>query len=346
MTVISDVETYDSMGNLTYRNYATLTDGRYHVVIDALHDDLPPVPTGDGDDTIDIAMGGDLTTPLSLGGGNDHLNLVSGSGDRYAGTVHGGDGDDVISGHNIGFLYGDGGNDTLYAGGWVYGGTGDDNVRSDTYAYGGSGNDIVSGVKSAYGDGGNDHVTSAGAAFGDDGDDYVSGDLYADGGAGNDEVHSIRGQADGGAGDDIVVGYDAAIGGAGNDIVSVTSRGSDNELYGNDGNDRLYGGPGNDLLVGGAGRDILTGGGGQDVFRFDQGDLGLSQSTRDVIKDFQVGQDKIDLKAYADASIRILHGDGYDRVAIDVGHDHKTDFLIQVHVMGGSQLTMADIITA
>lgn len=346
MTVISDVERYDEAGNLIYKNYVDLTDGRYDVIVRTMHDDLPPLPTGNGNDTLTISMPADFGTTLSLGGGDDVLNLTSGYDTRLAGTVHGEGGDDNISGHNIRFLYGDDGNDTLYAGGWVYGGAGNDVIRSDTYAYGGLGDDTVVAVKSAYGDSGNDHVTSLDSAFGDDGDDFVSGDLYAEGGNGNDHVQSLHGQADGGAGDDTVIGYDAAIGGEGNDIVSVTSIGSGNELYGNGGNDRLYGGPGDDLLVGGAGKDYLTGGAGNDVFRFDRGDLGLSQSTRDVIKDFQVGQDKIDLSAYAGASIKIVDGSVYDRVEIDVDGNHKIDYLIEVHVSGAGALTTADILTA
>ena len=83
-------------------------------------------------------------------------------------------------------------------------------------------------------------------------------------------------------GDDIIYGYagnDKLYGGDGNDI-----------LYGGDGNDNLYGGAGNDILIGGKGNDTLYGGEGHDIFKWQQGDYG-----KDVIKDFNVHEDKIDL---------------------------------------------------
>lgn len=58
------------------------------------------------------------------------------------------------------------------------------------------------------------------------------------------------------------------------------------------GNDRLSGGDGSDLLVGGAGSDLLTGGDGRDVFQF--GARGARRDA-DVIKDFTLGEDKIQL---------------------------------------------------
>ena len=74
-------------------------------------------------------------------------------------------------------------------------------------------------------------------------------------------------------GDDIIYGGD------GNDI-----------LYGGAGNDKLYGGAGDDILIGGKGNDTLYGGEGHDTFKWQQGDYG-----KDVIKDFNIHEDKIDL---------------------------------------------------
>ncbi|MFH7828932.1 retention module-containing protein [Kluyvera chengduensis] len=104
---------------------------------------------------------------------------------------------------------------------------------------------------------------------GTDGDDIIYG--YG----GNDDIS-------GDAGNDIIyggAGNDKLYGGDGNDI-----------LYGGDGNDNLYGGAGNDILIGGKGNDTLYGGEGHDIFKWQQGDYG-----KDVIKDFNVHEDKIDL---------------------------------------------------
>ncbi|UFQ96574.1 retention module-containing protein [Pseudomonas wenzhouensis] len=61
-------------------------------------------------------------------------------------------------------------------------------------------------------------------------------------------------------------------------------------LAGGSGNNILVGGNGDDILIGGAGDDTLTGGSGKDTFVWKQGDIG-----HDIITDFSVGQDKIDL---------------------------------------------------
>ena len=73
----------------------------------------------------------------------------------------------------------------------------------------------------------------------------------------------------------------------GNDTLS--GLGGNDSLYGGDGNDLLIGGAGDDILVGGAGNDTLVGGVGSDRFV-------LKPNTGvDVIEDFQVGIDRIQL---------------------------------------------------
>lgn len=69
-------------------------------------------------------------------------------------------------------------------------------------------------------------------------------------------------------------------------------------FYGGAGNDTINGGAGGDILVGGAGIDKLTGGTGADTFRFAaQSDSYRNATTSfdDIITDFDVTQDKIDL---------------------------------------------------
>ncbi|KII75821.1 calcium-binding protein [Vibrio renipiscarius] len=98
-----------------------------------------------------------------------------------------------------------------------------------------------------------------------------------------------------GGGDDRVFGEngaDAIFGGSGDDILKG-GEGVDG-LRGGSGNDVLDGGTGNDILIGGLGNDILTGGLGADIFKWvDQGDS--ARSDNDVIKDFEVGVDKLDI---------------------------------------------------
>lgn len=67
-------------------------------------------------------------------------------------------------------------------------------------------------------------------------------------------------------------------------------------LAGGDGNDVLSGGAGNDLLRGGFESDTLWGGSGQDIFRFDTGQALARPANLDLIKDFSVVDDTIQLE--------------------------------------------------
>ena len=91
------------------------------------------------------------------------------------------------------------------------------------------------------------------------------------------------------AGSDILTGgggQDTLIGGDGND-----------SLDGGDDNDTLNGGDGGDFsIIGGGGADTMTGGVGVDVFRYDlTSDSGIDTGNRDIITDFEVGTDRIQL---------------------------------------------------
>ncbi|WP_312657436.1 retention module-containing protein [Kluyvera ascorbata] len=126
--------------------------------------------------------------------------------------------------------------------------------------------------------------------------------------------------------DDILIGTDGddiIYGGNGKDI-----------LYGGDGNDTLYGGNGNDILIGGKGDDILWGGNGNDTFKWEQGDYG-----KDIIKDFSIKNDKIDLTDL----LKGLEGKFSDYVDIAV---HGQDTVITVNTEGlnyGSSDTLVQI---
>ncbi len=105
------------------------------------------------------------------------------------------------------------------------------------------------------------------------------------GGAGNDTL-------DGGIGNDRLfgdAGNDKLSGGVGNDQLFGGS--GDDLLEGGAGNDQLNGGVGDDILQGGQGRDMMAGGAGKDTFRY-----GSLKEGGDLIKDFNVQQDLIDLR--------------------------------------------------
>ena len=112
------------------------------------------------------------------------------------------------------------------------------------------------------------------------------------GGSGSDRLYGNAGRDDlygGGSGDRLFggTGNDRLFGGSGSDV-----------LKGGAGSDRLFGGGQSDVLYGNGGRDVLVGGGGADRFVFTrESDSGTTRTTRDVIKDFDRGQnDKIDLR--------------------------------------------------
>lgn len=111
--------------------------------------------------------------------------------------------------------------------------------------------------------------------FGDDGDDDLSG------GNANDELYGGKGNDDlsGDSGDDALSGQ----------------QGKD-DLNGGSGADDLQGGAGADRLTGGIGRDLLAGGAARDVFVFASLRDSAVGSRRDVILDYAVNKDALNLE--------------------------------------------------
>ena len=159
--------------------------------------------------------------------------------------------------------------------------------------------------------------------IGNQGNDSLYGGADDDvivGGTGNDELHGEDGRdiLNAGVGDDILIagnGRDILLGGEGND-----------SLYGGLASDLLEAGDGNDILAGGEGADVLRGGLGSDIFIYKN----ISESrvgTRDVISDFDINADKIDLSnlgaIYSD--LEIVVGDGATDIFIS-----DTDFAIRL----------------
>jgi Ca2+-binding RTX toxin-like protein len=237
---------------------------------------------GTGDDTIEGGSGADTI----IGGGDGRNQLFGFDGDDWISAGSGGD----FMGGGLGndTILGGAGSDTIYAGlgnDFIGGGAGDDQIwgaAGSNLIYAGFGNDTVQG-----GVGSDTILGSAGRnqLFGNDGNDLIytsaGGDLAA-GGAGNDSIF-------GAAGEDTIyagLGNDFIGGGAGNDVI-----------YAGAGVNRIYSGLGNDTIVAGSGKDMMTGGPGADVFVFTAaGDIGVGAG-RDVITDFVVGVDTIDLQA-------------------------------------------------
>ena len=121
-----------------------------------------------------------------------------------------------------------------------------------------------------------------------------------------------------------------------NNIISGTS--GFNLLDGKGGNDTIFGGAGNDTIVGGAGADVLSGGPGNDVFVFRSlSDTGNSATTRDVIKDFQLG-DRGDLSGIdantlknGDQAFTYIGNQGFHRIA---GELHLVKGILEGDVNG------------
>jgi Ca2+-binding RTX toxin-like protein len=159
-----------------------------------------------------------------------------------------------------------------------------------------------------------------------DNDDRVTGSPLNDiihARPGNDYLHGI-------AGDDLLYGQkgnDGIRGGNGNDIIFGGQgidfingdRGID-LIYAGKGNDRIYSGNGDDLVFGDGGNDYLrgeigadtlTGGLGNDVFAIAIGTGATGLAAADVITDFTLDRDKIDLiSPLAFNQLNIFQGTG------------------------------------
>ena len=209
------------------------------------------------------------------------------------------------------------------------------------YAIGGRGDDniIGNGVNNELsGRGGDDDIR------GNEGDDTINGNSGSDdlsatsgtnliyGGSGFDDI-------DGGSGRDTVYG------GGGNDTIDGNN--GNDFLFGGRGNDTINGGGNNDQIVGGMGADDLRGGNGEDDFIFEfVSDSFAGAGNRDIIRDFQVGEDDIDLSAIGGLNfsddIDLNVSGGNTVVAIDVNGDGSAD--MEIFVTGVTNLGENDFI--
>ncbi|MFO1169938.1 MAG: calcium-binding protein [Hyphomicrobiaceae bacterium] len=241
------------------------------------------------------------------GTGNALANTLTGNGGHN--QLFGLDGNDVISGGN--------GNDILV------GGSGGDVLR------GGDGIDTASYVNAASGL--HAFLNSIAANTGD-----AAGDSY-------DGIENLIGSNDAGNGD--LLGGDSGNnrieGLAGNDTIfgdnvpQFSPNFGDDTLLGGDGGDYLDGEGGDDTLDGGAGNDFaiigrggvdtMTGGAGADVFRYyESTDSGVDANNRDIITDFEIGADKIELwRAFVGLTfVGVITATGFGGAVPEVGFTH------------------------
>lgn len=139
---------------------------------------------------------GDFWTRVSVDLGDKKDDLVMRAGNEN--VLHGGAGNDSITGTGHDFIHGDDGNDTV-TGGTQYGGAGDDLLSAPDYgADGGTGNDTVVGSDdgdSLRGGPGNDVILGRGGKdviYGNSGNDVIYGGAGTDklsGGPGTDKVY-------------------------------------------------------------------------------------------------------------------------------------------------------------
>ena len=267
----------------------------------------------DGNDTLSGGSGDD-----SIYGGNGNDLLDDGVGTDY---LDGGDGVDTFQ-TNLSLDYGDYSFTTVvdleagkfYAVG--YENYSDTFVSIENVDLTGNFNDNILGNaanNTLKGNNGNDSLEGRGgndALDGGAGNDTLSGGTGTDtliGGLGNDIYVTDGGdtitEASNGGTDtvqssvthtlalnveNLTLTGSAAINGTGNTLNNV--------IMGNSAVNTLNGGTGTDTLVGGAGNDNLTGGSGNDTFVFNTvTESGTTATASDVITDFVIGQDKINL---------------------------------------------------
>ncbi|MEF8709215.1 MAG: Calx-beta domain-containing protein [Candidatus Accumulibacter propinquus] len=226
----------------------------------------------------DSLVGNTANNVLDGGAGSDFLN-----GGVGADTMLGGDGTDSYAVDHAGDLVTEsnsslatGGNDIVYS--YLASYTLTANVERMRLMLGGASNGTGNALDNTLYAGAGDNVFDGTA-----GNDTVS---YAFASAGVTVSLATAGaQATGGSGTDTLVSIENLIGSGFND-----------SLTGNGGNNLLDGGVGDDILIVGAGSDVLTGGSGSDTFDFNAlSEMGLTNTTWDVITDFVHGTDKLDL---------------------------------------------------
>ncbi len=149
---------------------------------------------------------------------------------------------------------------------------------------------------------------------------------------------------DGSWGNDVLNGLggnDRLIGGLGNDTLNGGA--GNDTLIGGNGRDTLAGGDGNDILTGGDDQDVMTGGTGADIFRFEAKGDSPASSLRDVINDFTVGQDKIDLSMIdANSSIFARGDQSFNLIGTGARFTAPEQLRYSYQMIGGREYTVVE----
>ena len=300
-----------------------------------------------GIDTVLSTVTVDLVHDTGLAGQElENVTLAAGAGDLDA--TGNGFNNTLTGNEGANTLDGGAGNDTLVGGKgddvYIVDSAGDKIVESFTNAAGGGADEVRSSVSFSIAAFANvDNLTLTGnAAINGTGNSIANhivgnaGDNILDGGAGNDTLEGGGGTdtLKGGAGNDTYIldnanitideGANKDTGDtvlsdftvnlatlAGGKIENATLEGTaDLDLTGNAAANILIGNDGANVITGGAGIDKLTGGKGADTFVFATGDTGATAGHRDLIADFEVGIDKIDLSKI-DANAKVVGHDAF-----------------------------------
>ena len=147
------------------------------------------------------------------------------------------------------------------------------------------------------------------------------------------------------SGNDLLIGKgkgDRLLGGDGDD--RLESGKGDDQLRGGNGRDNLLGDAGDDFLDGGKGKDILTTGTGKDIVRLQAGHGGDGLETINILKDFEDGQDKLQLKKIKFSDLNIIQGTGKREKDTIIRHGETGEYLMVLQKVTWSDLTIEDFI--
>ncbi len=200
---------------------------------------------------------------------------------------------------------------------------------------------LVSSAESIVLGGGNDTVTLRTAAKGMTIDLGGGMDILTLGDLGN----TIR-----------TVGVEDIRGGKGADGITVTGS-TAAIVWGGAGADVIVGGAGNDVIVGGLGKDVMTGGAGADRFFF-AAVQDSDSDARDIVTDFQPGQDQLDFRGIAHSGFRLIGEaefsrgggtearflDATDQLLIDLDGNGSIDMRMTLQGVEGSRLVTSDFL--
>ncbi|VVM23341.1 Alkaline phosphatase (EC [uncultured Gammaproteobacteria bacterium] len=128
-----------------------------------------------------------------------------------------------------------------------------------------------------------------------------------------------------GAGDDYIVAGD------GNDIINAG--GGDDIIYGGTGNDTINAGSGKDTIYLEGDLDVISGGSDADVFKLSYQDQAVKSGLTNLIKDFELGVDTLDLsnvksiRSMDDITISTTYQNGKTYAKIEVEHNKNAIYL-------------------